>query len=130
MRSLYQYNLMSTKLELFSFKMDSLSFMSLFSSFVGQSFTLNNQEHLSSFKSFFGVTPIVCSIIWTHLLKSQKLQLKPIHLLWSLLFLKQYNTETVNSIICRCDKKTFRKWVWLVLNELRYLNKVCVNTGH
>ncbi len=37
---------------------------------------------------------------------------RPKHLLWALLFLKVYATESINSLICGADEKTCRKWSW------------------
>lgn len=40
------------------------------------------------------------------------------HLLWTLYFLKTYNTEDVSCAFLRCDRKTFRLWVWRILAVL------------
>lgn len=40
------------------------------------------------------------------------------HLLWALLFLKVYGTESVLSSKCNCDEKTFRTKVWSILKAL------------
>jgi len=46
------------------------------------------------------------------------------HLLWSFLFLKTYDPEKVLSVACGVDEKTYRKWVWLVLDLLGELDLV------
>ena len=66
------------------------------------------------FREFFGVSPVICSIIWDILVSVQSIPSsgKPCHLLWTLLFLKRYLTEHVMSSIVGTDEKTIRKWVW------------------
>jgi hypothetical protein len=49
----------------------------------------------------------------------------PVHLLWALMFLKQYNTEEVTASMAGCDKKTFRLWCWLVVRVLADMELVC-----
>ena len=50
-----------------------------------------------------------------------KEEVEPIHLLWTLMFLKGYHKESVNSAIAEVDEKTFRKWVWILIPEISYL---------
>lgn len=49
----------------------------------------------------------------------------PHHLLWTLLFLKSYSTETIHAIIAMVDEKTFRHYIWHIINEIAALNLVC-----
>jgi hypothetical protein len=49
----------------------------------------------------------------------------PLHLLWTLLFLKTYDLETNLSSRCGVDPKTFRKWTWLFLERIAELPLVC-----
>lgn len=104
--------------------MDSSAFMLFFSSFTHRQMQIHNRHNLNIFNSFFGVSPLVCSEIWILLNKQYVPYMKPVHLFWASLFLKQYNTENVSSMICKCDEKTFRKWVWLIINELKLPQKV------
>ena len=46
------------------------------------------------------------------------------HLLWALLFLKRYDTEHTNHSITGADEKTFRKWVWIFVDMLAYMDAV------
>jgi hypothetical protein len=46
----------------------------------------------------------------------------PVHLLWALMFLKQYNKEEVNASMAGCDEKTFRLWSWLVIRVIADLD--------
>ena len=81
---------------------------------------------LRRFKATFGVTPLLCSVLWNWMDDDQKLPegASPIHLLWTLMFLKLYDTEDVLSLICRCDPKTHRKWVWLMLSAIASIDDV------
>jgi hypothetical protein len=80
------------------------------------------------FRAFFGTTPIICSVLWSLCLPSFIAQaVMPAHLLWALLFLKQYNIEEVNASMTGTDEKTFRKWSWLVISILADLDVVSKN---
>lgn len=87
---------------------------------------LNNEDvGLRRFIAMFGVTPSICSAIW-NLLESNLPQGRTVnHLLWALLFLKNYCTEETNRAIIRADEKTIRKWVWLVVQAISRLKVVC-----
>lgn len=75
------------------------------------------------FRSFFGVSPNVCSVAWK-LMKNKPPQAEPKHLLWCLLFLKAYNTEHINATLVEVDEKTFREWTWKFVDLLASLNVV------
>lgn len=75
------------------------------------------------FRSFYGVSPDVCAIIWT-LIAEKPSGAQPKHLLWCLLFLKRYNTEHVNASIVKVDEKTFRLWTWTFIELISKLNVV------
>lgn len=79
---------------------------------------------LRRFKSFFGVTPTVCSIIWEQLKDELPVGSAPKHLLWSLSFLKQYTDEHNRHSVFGDDEKTMRKWVWIFVNLLSNMNVV------
>ena len=51
-------------------------------------------------------------------------QASPVHLLWSLMFLKVYASEHINSMIAEVDEKTFRKWTWKFIRLLADLSAV------
>jgi hypothetical protein len=65
----------------------------------------------------FRVGKDVCEHIWNHLSRYswKPPQTRPKHLLWTLMFLKLYSTELVLAVMARVSRKTFRKWVWLLL---------------
>ena len=62
------------------------------------------------FRAFFGTSPMVCVAVWDILLMRRPKKSKPEHLLWALMFLKQYNIESFNSAMVGVSEKTFRKW--------------------
>ena len=61
------------------------------------------------FQSAFGVNPLICHHIWILIMKNGALNdlpaARPKHLLWTLLFLKQYNSMELNASIVGVNKK-------------------------
>ena len=57
------------------------------------------------FHAVFGTCAAICSHIWMLLIEYQLIQNsgKPIHLLWALMFMKLYNSESVNCIVTGVD---------------------------
>lgn len=76
------------------------------------------------FKSFFGVTPYVCSIVWTKIVGIAPIGFLPKHLLWGLNFLKQYTSEHKRHSTLNADEKTIRKWTWIAVKLLSGLKMV------
>ena len=70
--------------------------------------SLDVMNRSREFRSHFGVSPDVCAIAWTLLDRPAKS--KPIHLLWTLLLLKTYNTQDVLVGTCKTTRPTFIKW--------------------
>ena len=69
------------------------------------------------FRYLFGVSADTCSVIWN--LCDFPPGTEPKHLLWALLFLKVYGKEsTMVTIVGGPTRKTFRKWVWLVIGGI------------
>lgn len=79
------------------------------------------------FRSFFGVSPNICAICWRLIKDELPTSYREVHLLWALLFLKCYNTESINHATAGCDEKTFRTKVWTVVESLAFMKVVCVN---
>ena len=62
------------------------------------------------FRSFFGTTPSVCVELWWRLDPSRSFEVKgarPIHLLWTLLFMKGYDIEEKNAAWVGLSEETF-----------------------
>ena len=99
-----------------------------------QAFWLLAKEHFGlredrTFRSLFGVSPDVCSVAWEWCRRHKQAPphgMKGIHLLWALHFLKSYNTEDVNSTWANTTRKTWRKWVWIVLRLIRKMKREVV----
>lgn len=85
---------------------------------------LSKVQRERSFSALFGSSPSVCSRAWSLISHTLPNGSRPIHLLWSLLFLKIYANEAVNSALTGADPKTFRKWVKLVIEALASLKVV------
>jgi len=49
---------------------------------------------------------------------------EPFHLLWALLYMKQYNTEGVSATLCHCCETTYRDWVWAMILSIAELDVV------
>ena len=77
------------------------------------------------FITFFGIVSSVVADVWNRLIEKGDPELEsaePFHLLWALLFLKQYPTETV---FCKLvgvrDEGTVRHWSQLFVRHIGYL---------
>ena len=78
------------------------------------------------FSSHFGVCPVIVSIIWASL-ESRLPASTFIHLLWALLFLKVYATESVLSGMVGADEKTYRLHVWRVIQGISNMRQEFVS---
>ena len=71
----------------------------------------------------FGVSRPIVAQIWlmTHE-KPQGTHVK--HLLWALIFLKLYASESIHASLAGVDEKTFRKWSWVWIKTIATLEIV------
>ena len=79
---------------------------------------LRNESGKRRFLSHFGISPEVVAILWTsihHMLPPSSLS---IHLLWCLLFMKVYASESVLCGIVGTNEKSFRQHVWIVITAI------------
>ena len=92
----------------------------------------NMGDHLVSntvdrnYKSCFGVSLSVTYMMWCWLDCNNE---GPegatiVHLLWSLLFLKTYGTYDQLAGVCKVHRDTYRKWVWLIITRMAFLDDV------
>jgi hypothetical protein len=79
----------------------------------------------AQFVTFFGVICMVVANVWNRLVDKGDPELEsaePFHLLWGLLFLKQYPSET---LFCKLvgvrDEGTVRHWSQLFVRHISYL---------
>ena len=79
-------------------------------------------DQLRIFKAHFGLSPLVIAAVWNRLEDEALLPANgtPLHLLWTLLFLKLYNTAAVLSTMCGTTAKTYRQWVWKLLQGIHH----------
>lgn len=94
----------------------------------GSKFSKHKSENsgltgMRKFISFYGISPEVCSLLWKTI-QNKPNGSEPKHLLWCMLFLKNYNTEHVNASIVNADEKTFRLWVWRFIELLAKIDVV------
>jgi len=76
-------------------------------------FKYRKNTSIRTFKQNFGCSPLVLMKCWDLLCGHSSLRgKKPIHLLWTCLFLKVYAKESINATMAGCDEKTFRKHTW------------------
>jgi hypothetical protein len=78
----------------------------------------------------FGVEVFVCVDVWKRLRinKEGPENAEPKHLLWALLLLKQYGTESDLAGKCEgVDEQTFRKWSWIFIEKISYLEHEVVS---
>lgn len=104
--------------------MNSVEFLKLGNRYTTSKSTESGKTKLRRFKSFFGVTPPVCSLIWLKIKDSAPIDSHPKHLLWCLLFLKHYSIEHIRKSILDADEKTIRKWTWIFTKLLSDLDMV------
>jgi len=84
----------------------------------------SNRSFARRWVSHFELVPYVVAKVWGMLAieaEEKDAGAKPVHLLWALLLLKTYNTETVLAGICEVHEDTFRKWAWLFIEKVSYL---------
>lgn len=82
-----------------------------------------------SYKSHFGVSTDVTSLVWDGIRESKTcpLSIRPVYLLWALLFLKTYSTTEVLADAVGASRNTFRKWIWIVLRQIQKLKRKVVS---
>lgn len=92
----------------------------------------SSKSRLRRFKAHFGAEPAIVAIIWRELAWSGWLRFagrtpKPEHLLWALLFLKNYSTEEIHATLVHSCEKTFRKWAWFYALGIANLDRKFVS---
>lgn len=106
--------------------MTTQMFLSLGSKYTQSKSSSSPKIALRRFMSFFGVTPLVCSIAWDEIKNEAPAAAQPKHLLWCLSFLKEYSHEHYRRAIFQADEKTVRKWTWIFVKLLSNLSAVSV----
>lgn len=109
---------------------DLCYFQELYRKFLRRTSTSRPQSIKRKEKELFGVSSLVSYSIWEAIYPRLSDSSKPEHLLWALLFLKNYSSERTHSILAGCDPKTFRKWSWEFVSHISELTTVCAVTFH
>ena len=92
--------------------------------------TPNDKEFIRKWRSFYGFSPEVCFEIWVLLEKHSCLPPRPqyCHLLWALLLLKTYSTDSVScALLNGCDLKTWYKYSWSYIDYIASLESKCLS---
>ena len=84
------------------------------------------------FKSHFGCAPIICVDLWWLISNRNHANdyfpsPRPVHLLWTFLFLRCYPKKTVLSTTLGVDEKTVLKWIWIVIEMISDTKKSVVS---
>jgi hypothetical protein len=103
-------------------------FFSLGVAIMCRSLVVRKESNDRRFRTFFGTSPAVCARIWVLVkpFETMPTGVKPVHLLWALMFLKLYCAESVHATLAGAgqksvDEKTFRKWSWLFVESINHL---------
>jgi hypothetical protein len=77
-----------------------------------------NQKNMERYRAHFGTSPGVCALLWNEIctIVPRKYCFK--HILWGLMFLKVYATESVLAGKIGVDEDTFRDHVWVVVRAI------------
>ena len=94
------------------------TFINLALPMLGRARHSHSLDFSRAFRSYFGMSPLLCVHVWDELDSSLPKGASPRHLLWSLAFLKIYATEDVMVSIAKTTRKTFRKWVKVFVDLL------------
>lgn len=76
------------------------------------------------FLALFGVSAVVCALVWMHLCQEELLpdDCTATYLLWALMFLKTNDIEkNICGIAGSVNENTFCKWMWIVLDGIELL---------
>lgn len=95
---------------------------------IGHGITKHSLRHgatdsaMRCFREFFGAPPTICTLIWNILYDKDLIppDAHPRHLMWTLFYLKTYNTCNVTTATLGCCENTFRKWRTIFLELIAY----------
>lgn len=98
--------------------------------------TYGSKSTYRRFNNTFGITPRQVSVLWRNIARKGFLEdlgpksVKPIHLLWSLMFLRRYTGEESDAQRAGCCETTFRNWAWFYIECIAGLDSHFVRTVH
>jgi len=84
------------------------------------------------YREHFGCSPYLCCLLWDLLHEQQLMTVlgataRPEHILWTLLFLKQYATEAPSAGCFGCNEQTYRKWIWRIVELISQKTLVSIS---
>ncbi|KAG7361130.1 hypothetical protein IV203_036230 [Nitzschia inconspicua] len=86
------------------------------------------------FMAHYGTEPIVVAVMWEMLIDDgwtkKKRGCKPKHLLFALKFKKSYDAEMITALALGVDEKTYRKWVWFMIEGIAQLKTLVIRLAH
>lgn len=82
-----------------------------------------NKRNMERFRSHYGTSPGVCALIWNKISDIVPRKYTYKHLLWGLLFLKVYATESVTAGMIGVDEDTYRDHLWEVIKAIASCKK-------
>ena len=90
----------------------------------------SNYIDLSLFKSIYGLTPLQTAVTWNNLIGSLNVldSFRKKHLLWTLRFLRHYQTKQCLAHDLMVAPGTLMKWVWYTIDSLSELKIVSSTT--
>ena len=90
----------------------------------------SNYIYPSLFKSIYGLTPLQTAVTWKNLIGSLNVldSFRKKHLLWTLRFLRYYQTKQclANDLVIAAD--TLMKWVWYTIDCLSKIKIISSTT--
>ena len=100
---------------------DPQVFLAHGSMFTNRTANYHLRKATVEFRNVVGVGPSVCSALWKDLgdygLVSAK-DAEPVHLLWALVFLRQYPTERFMAGVLKRSRQTIRKYVMYIVRAI------------
>ena len=106
--------------------MDEILFITLAAFVTHRKDNYDTQTAKVQFRRAFGVFTEVASIVWGVIiiehLPNITVAAKPIHLLWTLLFLKQYLTGEMLEAVTGRTRKTSMKYIWALVSVLAQMS--------
>lgn len=79
------------------------------------------------FRSMFGVNHEICPQVYNNISNFVE-GLMPCHLLWALMLMKLYSSESALAAMTGTSEKTFRKWAWKVIESIAEMREEIVST--
>mmetsp|Transcript_127681 Transcript_127681/g.357504 ORF Transcript_127681/g.357504 Transcript_127681/m.357504 type:complete len:295 (-) Transcript_127681:377-1261(-) len=90
----------------------------------GHKVQLSVKSEKDQWSCFFGTTPIVAANIWNRIdpVTSVDRFVKPKHLLYAFVLVKQYSGDKAHGMIVGCHPNTFSKWAWKMVEAIHDLH--------